>query len=136
MQKSFLTLFQGANNMYDHQMSLRFELEDEDGKLTREFTVEDAESWTKLVLKFTDFLSAQYGYCISEKVLFIADYPYGIEKEYAISSKEYEMIKQYRKREAALDSLFDDEDLSDDDYAGCPNCVQGTCLSFCGREFP
>ena len=31
---------------------------------------------------------------------------------------------------------FDDEDLSNDEYAGCKNCVQGTCMSFCGREFP
>jgi len=29
-----------------------------------------------------------------------------------------------------------DEDLSNDEYAGCKNCVQGTCMSFCGREFP
>lgn len=121
---------------YDHTMSLRFELEDEDGKITRELIVEDAESWTTLVTKFTDFLSAQYGYCVSDKVLFIRDYPYGTEKESSISSKEYEMILKYRKQEADLDSLFEDEFLSDDDYAGCKNCVQGTCMSFCGREFP
>lgn len=24
----------------------------------------------------------------------------------------------------------------DDEYTGCKNCVQGTCMSFCGREFP
>lgn len=121
---------------YDNPMSLRFELEDEDGKLTREFTVEDAESWTKLVLKFTDFLSAQYGYCVSEKVLFISDYPYGVEKDYAISKKEYEMILQYRKREEALDSLFDDDDQEcTKEFPGCGNCVQGTCVFNCGKEF-
>lgn len=120
---------------YDNTMSLRFELEDEDGKLTREFTVEDAESWTKLVIKFTDFLSAQYGYCVSEKVLFISDYPYGVEKEYAISSKEYEMILKYRKREDALDSLFDDEEECTKEFPGCSNCVQGTCVFNCGKEF-
>jgi len=120
---------------YENPMSLRFELEDEDGKLTREFTVDDCEAWTTLVLKFTDFLSAQYSYAISEKVLFIADHPYGREEEYAISSKEYAMILQHRKRAEAIDSLFDDEDLSDDEYAGCPNCVQGTCVMGCGKEF-
>jgi hypothetical protein len=123
--------------MFDENlMSLRFELEDESGKLTREFTVDDCESWTTLVMKFTDFLSAQYGYAVSEKVLFISDYPYGGEIDYTISSKEYEMILQYRKREEGLDSLFDDEDVSDEKFAGCKNCVQGTCMSFCGREFP
>lgn len=121
---------------YDTTMSLKFELEDEDGKLTREFTIDDTESWTKLVLQFTDFLSAQYSYCVSDKVLFITDYPTDRTVEHAISSKEYEMIIQHRKREEALDSLFDDEDLSDDEYVGCQNCVQGTCMSFCGREFP
>jgi hypothetical protein len=30
---------------------------------------------------------------------------------------------------------FDDEDLSDDDYAGCTKCVQGTCVMGCGKEF-
>jgi hypothetical protein len=122
---------------YENPMSLRFELEDEDGKLTREFSVEDCEAWTTLVLKFTDFLSAQYSYSISEKVLFIADHPYGRETEYAISSKEYAMILQHRKRAEAIDSLFDDEEWSDEDdeHAGCPNCVQGTCVQNCGREF-
>jgi hypothetical protein len=122
---------------YENPMSLRFELEDEDGKLTREFTVEDCEVWTTLVLKFTDFLSAQYSYSISEKVLFITDYPYGREADYVISTKEYEMIKQYRKREQAINSLFDEEEWDDenDEPAGCPNCVQGTCVMGCGKEF-
>lgn len=30
---------------------------------------------------------------------------------------------------------FDDEDLSDDEFAGCQKCVQGTCVFNCGREF-
>lgn len=30
---------------------------------------------------------------------------------------------------------FNDEDLSNDEHTGCKNCVQGTCMSFCGREF-
>jgi len=121
---------------YENPMSLRFELEDEDGKLTREFTVEDCEAWTTLVLKFADFLSAQYSYCIADRVLFIADHPYGRETEYAISTKEYEMIKQYRKREQAIDSLFDEEEWDDDEnFKACPNCVQGTCVMGCGKEF-
>jgi hypothetical protein len=38
--------------------------------------------------------------------------------------------------ESQMTFSFEDEDLSDDEYAGCKNCVQGTCMSFCGREFP
>ena len=40
------------------------------------------------------------------------------------------------KSKSQFEFSFDDEDLSDDEYAGCKNCVQGTCMSFCGREFP
>ena len=91
-------------------MSLKFELEDVDGKHTSEFTVDDMESWTNIVLKCADFLSAQYGYGIAERVLFISDYPCGRDRDFSISKKEFEMILQHRKREQAIDSLFDDED--------------------------
>jgi hypothetical protein len=93
-------------------MDIKFELNSVDGKITKEFSVEDMESWIKLVLNFADFLSAQYGYGISERVLFITDHPYGREKDYAISKNEYAMVLQHRKRAEALDSLFDDEDDS------------------------
>jgi hypothetical protein len=89
-------------------MNIKFELEDVDGRITKEFTVEDFESWTNIMLKCADFLSAQYGYGIAEKLLFISDYPSGRDKEYSISKKEFEMILQHRKREQSIDSLFDD----------------------------
>jgi hypothetical protein len=91
-------------------MHIKFELEDVDGCITKEFSVDDMESWTTIMLKCADFLSAQYGYGISEKILFITDYPYGREGDYAISKNEYEMVLQHRKRDKMLDSLFDDED--------------------------
>lgn len=91
-------------------MNVKFELEDIDGRITKEFVVEDMESWTNIMLKCADFLSAQYGYGISEKVLFITDYPSGRDSDYCISKKEFELILQHRKREQAIDSLFDDED--------------------------
>lgn len=97
--------------MYDdNNMEVKFEIHSEDGLITKEFSVEDCTAWTELVLKFGDFLSAQYGYGISEKMLFITDHPYGREHDYAISKKEFEMVLQHRKREKAIDSLFDDED--------------------------
>jgi hypothetical protein len=91
-------------------MNIKFELEDVDGRVTKEFTVDDMESWTTIMLKCADFLSAQYGYGIAERVLFVSDYPIGRESDYAISRNEYNLILQHRKRDEALDSLFDDED--------------------------
>jgi hypothetical protein len=91
-------------------INVKFELEDEDGRMTKEFTVEDLESWTTIMLKCADFLSAQYGYGIAEKVLFISDYPYGRDVDFAISNNEFKMILQHRQREEAIDSLFDDEE--------------------------
>ena len=97
--------------MYDdNNMEVKFEIHSGDGLITKEFSVEDCTSWTELVLQFGDFLAAQYGYGITEKILFITDHPYGRECDYAISKKEYAMVLQHRKRENALDSLFDDED--------------------------
>jgi hypothetical protein len=93
-----------------NMMNIKFELEDEDGRITKEFTVDDMESWTNIVLKCADFLSAQYGYGISEKVLFISDYPSGRDRDYSISKNEFEMIIKHRNRDEALNSLFDDED--------------------------
>ena len=91
-------------------MNVKFELEDVDGKITKEFTVEDLESWTTIILKCADFLSAQYGYGISERVLFISDFPSGRDRDYSISKKEFEMLLKHRKREKDLDSLFNDEE--------------------------
>ena len=96
--------------LHNDNMEVKFEIHSEDCVITKEFSVEDCTAWTELVLRFGDFLSAQYGYGITEKILFITDHPYGRECDYAISKKEYAMVLQHRKREDALDSLFDDED--------------------------
>jgi hypothetical protein len=55
-------------------------------------------------------LSAQYGYGIAEKMLFITDYPVGRDRDYSISKNEYEMILQNRKRSQAIDSLWGDDE--------------------------
>jgi hypothetical protein len=96
--------------MYDNKMEVKFELHSEDGLITKEFTVDDIEAWTHIILKCADFLSAHYGYGVSERILFITDHPYGRESDYAISKNEYKMILQHRKREEAIDSLWDDEE--------------------------
>ena len=94
----------------DNVMDLRIELNSVDGEIIKNATFDDCESWTTLMLSFADFLSAQYGYGISERVLFITDHPFGRDVDYAISKKEYEMVLQHRKRTQALDSLFEDDD--------------------------
>jgi len=94
----------------DEKMDLRLELNTADGDIIKYCSFEDCTAWTTLVLTFADFLSAQYGYGISEKILFITDHPFGREHDYAISKKEYEMVLQHRKRSQALDSLFEDEE--------------------------
>ena len=36
----------------------------------------------------------------------------------------------------SLDEQFEFDFDDEDEFKACPNCVQGTCMSFCGREFP
>jgi hypothetical protein len=90
----------------EYTMSLKFELQDVDGKHTSEFTVDDAESWHELVLKFTEFLSVRYGYPMSNKVLFVTEYPFGRVKTQYITPDELEMVNRNRSR----DSLFGEEE--------------------------
>lgn len=94
----------------DNTMSLKFELEDVDGKHTSEFTVDDMESWHELVIKFTDFLSARYGYSTADKILFVTDYPFGRIKEHYITPNEVGLVLRNRQRNDALDSLFEDDE--------------------------
>jgi hypothetical protein len=91
-------------------MNIKFELEDVDGKITKEFTADDMESWAHIILKCADFLSAQYGYGISEKVLFITDYPCGREVDHAISKNEYALLLSARNREKDLFSDWGDDE--------------------------
>lgn len=93
----------------ENTMSLKFELEDVDGAHMSTFTVDDAESWHELVLKFADFLSARYGYPIKSGILFVTDYPFGRIKEQYITIDEAELVLKHRKRNNALNSLFEDE---------------------------
>ena len=91
-------------------MSLKFELEDVDGSHMSDFIVDDCESWHMLVVKFTDFLVARYGYPMSDNVIFVTDHPFGRIEEQYITPKELEMVLRNRERHKALDSLFEDTD--------------------------
>lgn len=92
----------------EYTMSLKFELEDVDGKHTSEFVVDDCESWHELVIKFTDFLSTRYGYPMSHNVLFVTNYPFGRVKDQYMTAEEVELVLRNRERNKALDSLFED----------------------------
>ena len=91
-------------------MSLKFELESLDGKHSMEFDVDDCESWHEVVLRFTQFLAPQYGYEMSNKVLFVTDYPFGRVKDQYITPNELEMVLRNRQRNDALDSLWGDDE--------------------------
>ena len=91
-------------------MSLKFELEDVDGKQYGELVVDDIASWHELVIKFTDFLTARYGYALSDNVLFVTDYPFGRIRDQYITPNEVEMVLRNRQRNDALDSLWGDDE--------------------------
>lgn len=90
----------------DNTMDLRLELTSEEGDIIQYFTVDEMESWHDLVLRFTKFLGPQYGYEMSNKVLFITDYPFGRVKDQYITPNELEMVLRNRQRNDALDSLW------------------------------
>ena len=98
--------------MYDSVMKVKFELESADGKITKEFEADDLESWMALMLQFGDFLSAQYGYGISDKIRFITDYPLGREKEYCISTEDWSWLEKHKERFQRQAEMFNDEDDS------------------------
>lgn len=94
----------------EHIMSLKFELEDVDGRHSSEFTVDDCESWHELVIRFADFLSVRYGYPMSHNVLFVTDYPFGRVKEQYLTPNEVELVLRNRQRNDGLDSLWGDKE--------------------------
>lgn len=93
----------------ENTMSLKFELEDVDGSHMSEFIVDDIASWHELVIKFTDFLAARYGYAMSDNVLFVTEHPFGRIREQYITPNEVAMVLRNRQRNDELDSLFEDE---------------------------
>jgi len=97
----------------DNPMKLKFKLEEEKKMLTNTFVVDDCEQWTALVIKFEDFLSAQYGYEVKEKIAFISDYwhdDYSVVGERTISSDGFSVAKSFDKeREEETSPWGDDE---------------------------
>ena len=97
----------------DHPMKLTFTLEEENNIITNTFVVEDCEQWTALVVKFADFLSAQYGYEVKEKIAFISDFcfdDYSVVGERTISSDAYAIAKSFDKERKEEVSDWGDEE--------------------------
>jgi hypothetical protein len=55
-------------------MKLSFTLEEENNALSKVFIVDFDTEWTELVLRFTDFLSAHYGYNLKEQIAFVSNF--------------------------------------------------------------
>ena len=90
----------------DYPMKLSFTLEEDNNLLTNVFVVEDDTQWTTLIIKFADFLNAQYGYDVKEKIAFISDYymhdKWSVVGERTISKDAFTIAKSFdEEREEA-----------------------------------
>jgi hypothetical protein len=83
----------------EYPMKLTFTLEEENNILTNAFVVDDCEQWTALIIKFADFLNAQYGYDIKEKIAFISDFnindKWSVVGERTISKDAFTIAKSF-----------------------------------------
>ena len=90
----------------EYPMKLTFMLEEQNNVLTNAFVVDDCEQWTALIIKFADFLNAQYGYDIKEKIAFISDFSvndkWSVVGERTISKDAFTIAKSFdEEREEA-----------------------------------
>jgi len=97
----------------EYSMKLSFTLEEENNLLNNVFVVEGDTQWTTLIIKFADFLSAQYGYDVKEKIVFVNDFVYedwSVVGERTISTDAYSVAKGFDKeRDSAQDEMEFDE---------------------------
>jgi len=91
----------------DYPMKLSFTLEEENNLLNNVFVVESDTQWTELIIKFADFLNAQYGYDVKEKIVFLSDY--GFHDEWSvvgsrtITHAAYELAKEIDSKQEEMD---------------------------------
>ena len=88
-------------------MKLSFTLEEENNLLNNVFVVEADTQWTELIVKFADFLNAQYGYNIKEKIVFLNDYGFHdawtVVGERTITTAAYEVAKDFDSQQEEMD---------------------------------
>ena len=91
----------------EYPMKLSFVLEEENNVLNKVFVVEGDTQWTDLIIKFADFLNAQYGYDIKEKIVFLSDYGYNdqwsVVGERTITTNAYKLAKEIDEKQEELD---------------------------------
>ena len=94
----------------EYPMKLSFTLEEDNNLLNNVFVVEGDTQWTELIIKFADFLSAQYGYEVKEKITFISDYDFhdkwSVIGERTISYDAFQIAKSFdEERESAQEEM-------------------------------
>jgi len=98
----------------EYPMKLSFTLEGENNLLNNVFVVEADTQWTELIVKFADFLNAQYGYEIKEKIVFLNDYGFHdqwtVVGERTITTAAYEAAKNFDSAQEEMD--FDEDDTN------------------------
>jgi predicted RNA-binding protein with PIN domain len=91
----------------EYPMKLSFVLEEENNVLNKVFVVEGDTQWTELIIKFADFLNAQYGYDVKEKIVFLSDYGYHdqwtVVGERTITTAAYKLAKEIDEKQEELD---------------------------------
>jgi hypothetical protein len=91
----------------DYPMKLSFVLEEENNVLNKVFVVEGDIQWTELIIKFSDFLNAHYGYDIKEKIVFLSDYGFNdqwsVVGERTITTNAYKLAKEIDEKQEELD---------------------------------
>jgi len=93
----------------DKEINVKFALADLDGIQTYDGDFTYDVSWVKLVSKFADFLTLQYGYPIKERLVFLTDFPEITNQDGGvnhITTEEYQMVLKNRERS----DLFSDWD--------------------------
>jgi hypothetical protein len=72
-------------------------IEDSNDTVTKQFTLPYDESWTNVMAKIADGLSAYYGYNLKEKMRFIVTYPEchtGTAEDMCISKQDFESFME------------------------------------------
>jgi hypothetical protein len=91
----------------EYPMKLTFTLEEENNVLNNVFVVEGDTQWTDLIVKFADFLNAQYGYDVKEKIVFLSDYGYNdqwsVVGERTITTEAYKLAKAIDEKQEEMD---------------------------------
>jgi hypothetical protein len=96
----------------DKEINLKFELSDLDSvqSYNSDFTYD--VSWVKLVTKFADFLTVQYGYPVADRIVFLTEFPEITMHDGAvnyITNDEFKLVLKNRDRSDLFSEWGDEE---------------------------